>query len=240
MTEVEIPATCQRPGLVVGAGPGNRSVAGRDFRAARRLRHGRQDARRQCDWLAGAGYLALAPDLYSRGGKFACMRAVFTEIRARKGHAFDDVDAARAWLTARDDCTGRLGVIGYCMSGGFSLVLASGHGFGASSVNYGQVPDDADRLLAGACPVIGSFGARDRGLKGAAFKLERALEANDVERDVKEYPEAGHSFLNDHDGGVGVLMRVLGPLMGGGYDEAAAADARARITAFFDLHLKAN
>jgi carboxymethylenebutenolidase len=195
------------------------------------------DLRNQCAWLAGAGFLAVAPDLYSRGRKLACVRQVFGDLRNRTGPAFDDVEATRAWLAERDDCTGRIGVIGYCMGGAFSLLLAPGHGFDASSVNYGDVPDDAASLLAGACPVIGSYGARDRTLRGAAAKLREALEANDVDHDVEEYETAGHSFLNDHDGGPAILMRILGPLMGGGYDEAAAADARARIEAFFRRHL---
>jgi carboxymethylenebutenolidase len=114
------------------------------------------------------------------------------------------------------------------------LLLAPGHGFAASSVNYGQVPKDAESLLRGACPIIGSFGARDRTLRGAAAKLEAALEADAVPHNVKEYPDAGHSFLNKHDG---VLFAVSGRLMGGGYDEASAADARRRIVGFFRSHL---
>jgi carboxymethylenebutenolidase len=81
------------------------------------------------------------------------------------------------------------------------------------------------------------------------------LEASGVDCDVKEYPDAGHSFLNNHPrplsvlrGAAGptatlprffsVVSLVTGPLIGMGYQPLAAADARQRILAFFVRHLK--
>jgi carboxymethylenebutenolidase len=196
------------------------------------------DLREQCDWLAAAGYLALGPDLYSQGSKLSCLRSLIIDFRARQGRTFDKIDAARSALLANEACNGHVGVIGYCMGGGFSLLLAPEGQYEVSSVNYGDVPKDADTVLAGACPIVASYGAKDRTLKGRADRLERALTLNHVDHDVKEYPDAGHGFLNDHDGAPALLIAVLGRLMGQGYEESAARDARSRIIAFFDRCLK--
>ncbi len=197
------------------------------------------DLRNQADWLARAGYLAVAPDLYSRGGRLRCLVRVMRAAAAGQGPAFSDLEAARNWLTDHQDCTGRIGVIGFCLGGGFALLLAATGAYRASSVNYGTVPDDAMTRLADACPIVASYGAKDRSLRNAPQQLQRALAAHGIQHDLKAYPDAGHSFLNNHARGeMPFWALVMTKLVNGGYHQPSAVDARQRIIAFFDAHLR--
>ncbi len=193
------------------------------------------DIRQQADRLAAAGYIAFAPDLYSGRG-LKCVLATLKSARSGSGEAFEDIEAARQWLLAREDCSGQVGVIGFCIGGGFALLSAPRYGFDAASVNYGEVPAEAAQELAGACPIVASYGRRDRTLRGRAARLEDALQTLGVQHDVKEYPDAGHSFLNRFDMGapVGLLFWVVGFR----YHHPSAEDAWRRILTFFDQHLR--
>ena len=190
------------------------------------------DVRSIAERFATAGYLAVVPDLYSRGGALRCIRSVMRDLQQAQGRAFDEVDAARDHLRSREDCTGKVGVAGFCMGGGFSIVGAS-RGFDASAPYYGQLPTDPS-VLDGACPIVASFGAKDPMLRGAAAKLESQLAQRRISHDVKEYADAGHSFANRMNlGPFNVLARVAGF----GYHHESSEDAWQRVLTFFAEHL---
>ncbi len=183
--------------------------------------------------LCDMGYLVLMPNLFSRGGARRCLVATFRALRSGTGAAFDDIEAARRLLLERDDTTDRAGVIGFCMGGGFALLLAGSGGYGAASVNYGMLPADLDDALDGACPVVGTFGGRDLTLRGAAAKLEAALVARGIDNDVVEYPKAGHAFLNEIPNGTRLARITMGPMLRLGYQADEATDTWRRIDGFF-------
>ncbi|MGW0158170.1 dienelactone hydrolase family protein [Mycobacterium sp. NPDC003323] len=182
--------------------------------------------------VAAAGYLAVTPNLYARGGRARCITAVMRAALTRQGQPIDDILAARDFLGNHPDCTGTVGIAGFCMGGQFALIL-SPKGFGAAAPFYGTpLPKNLENTLRGACPIVASFGAKDPLGRGAPGKLNKAIAAQQIDADIKVYPDAGHSFANQLP--AQALLRVTGF----GYNEAVAEDAWKRVFTFFDRHLR--
>lgn len=194
------------------------------------------DIRRIARRFAESGYVALAPDLFEGAGpRPICIVRAMRDLNRGRGRAFDEIEAARAWLAERPDVDGgRIGVAGFCMGGGFAILYARRAPVGAAATFYGQAPQRAD-TLAGICPVAGGYGARDRVFAPQGDRLRRLLDELGVEHDIVTYPHCGHSYMNQHSGWIAWLGR-MGP-MRVGYDESAAEDSWRRMLSFFARHL---
>ncbi|MCV7088549.1 dienelactone hydrolase family protein [Mycobacterium interjectum] len=183
--------------------------------------------------IARGGYVALTPNMYARGGRIRCITRVMREMQAQRGRALDDILAARDYLKAMPECSGQVGIAGFCMGGHFALVM-SPKGFGASAPFYGTpLPRNLDKTLDGACPIVASFGGRDPLGRGAPEKFREVTEAKQITTDTKVYPGVGHSFANT------LPAQPLLRITGFGYDQAATDDAWNRVFAFFGEHLAA-
>jgi carboxymethylenebutenolidase len=196
------------------------------------------DLRAQVDWLAGAGYLAAAPDLYYWGGRKRCLFTTVRQALSGRGAIYEDFETVRAWLADHASGTGRVGVVGFCLGGGFALTLATRGDFAVAASNYGALTKEALAGLARSCPIVGSYGGRDRSLRKVPGQIASVLKEYSVPFDIKVYPDAGHSFMNDHVASEEPKWSVImGKFAASGYHEPSAHDARDRIVAFFQEHL---
>jgi carboxymethylenebutenolidase len=139
-----------------------------------------------------------------------------------------DLMGGFAFLAARADVRKeRIGSVGWCMGGGYSLKLAVNEPRLAAAVAYYGAPPTKDGDIAKIkAPILGNYGGDDQGPAPDQVKaFEAAMKKAGKSIDVKIYEGAGHAFAN-----------VNNPW--GGYREAAAKDAWARTVAFFATQLK--
>ena len=195
-----------------------------------------EEMRKQVAHMAGMGYLALMPDLFSDGGMRRCVSATMRAMASGEGRAYSDIESARHTLLADKRSTGKVGVIGFCMGGAFALMTVD-TGFEAASVNYGQLPKDLDAALENSCPIVTSYGKKDVTNKNATALLEEVLTRNRIPHDSKEYPNAGHVFMNEKLNGFPII-RPLVRVMHFGPEPESAKDAWGRIEAFFAKYLR--
>jgi carboxymethylenebutenolidase len=177
--------------------------------------------------LAGKGYVAIAPDLYR--GKVTDQMKVAAVLS--KGlppdRALRDLKATVSAAAAMPNVrTEKIGSIGWCMGGKYSLQLALNDArVHACVMCYGAVVTDPALLKSLNAPVLGIFGANDKGIKAASVReFEKALmEAGRSVEKINIYPDAGHGF-----------MRAMnGAKANPAYHEASATDAWSQIDAFF-------
>ena len=112
------------------------------------------DIRRIAGRLSDLGYVTLAPDLYDRGFmRPICIAQTMLDLTRGKGRALDDLDAARKFLADQPAVDpSRIGVIGFCMGGGFALLYGVRASLGVVAPFYGDVPKTADGLRGGGRP----------------------------------------------------------------------------------------
>ncbi|MGH7149052.1 MAG: dienelactone hydrolase family protein [Planctomycetota bacterium] len=154
--------------------------------------------------LAEKGYAAIVPDLYA--GKVATERDLAHELMRglEDGKAVKVLRAAVAALRADSAVDGeRIGIIGFCMGGKYSLLTAlEEEALSAAVVCYGAPITDAEKLKALRCPVLGVFGSEDRGIRVSEVKaFEEAAKKAGKDAVCRVYEKVGHAFLNaERDG----------------------------------------
>lgn len=181
--------------------------------------------RRICRRFAQEGYAALALDLFSGGVKALCVLRTLTAGLSRDTNNYGTrhLRNALSFLAEQPYADAkRLGAIGFCMGGNFALALANeDKRVKTIAPFYSFTPKPLKSNVSGLCPVVGSYPEKDFTAKQGR-RLDEALTAAVIPHDIKIYPNAKHSFMNDS-------MSA--------YNPEAAADAWQRTLTFFGTHL---
>ncbi len=186
-------------------------------------------AKDQARTLAQKGYVALAVDLYR--GKVAADRDEAHELSRGlpQDRAVKDLEAADDYLKSLKNVNPKkIGSIGWCMGGSYSLQTAI-HvpDLAACVINYGHMVEDKKMIQQIHAPILGIFGALDKGILPADVKkFEEAAKAEKKDIRTIVYDNVGHGFIN--------------PTNLKGYNKDRAEEAWKETWNFLEAHLKSN
>jgi carboxymethylenebutenolidase len=183
--------------------------------------------KQQASKWADQGYVTLAIDLYR--GKVASGSDEAHELMRGlpEDRATRDLKAAVTFLKSQKNVDGaRIGSIGWCMGGGYSLATALANpSLKAAVINYGRLVTDEQSLQAINAAILGIFGAKDRGIPVESVrKFEETMKKLGKRVEIKIYDDAGHGFQNENNKQ--------------GYNQADAEDAYKLQTSFLERELK--
>lgn len=200
------PATLPAPGLVL-------------FHAFKGLT---DDFKALAVHYAELGYLTIGADLMegkvSSGNLSALLRMMFLNKTKVESTAVSWVQ----WLRANDQCTGKVGTLGWCFGGRWSLNTSIATPVDATVIYYGTVDREAEDLAKLKGPVLGHFGTLDRIVNKESVEHFRAV-MNALEKPLDlNFYNANHAFANPGTGW---------------YDKGCATQADTRTAAFLKQHL---
>ena len=186
--------------------------------------------------FAEEGYIAIAPDLYTREGRPAPDKVLETLFSVHDSQAMGDLDGAALYLKNHPNSNGKVGIIGFCSGGRYTLMMA------CTSKNVDAAVDSAgghiipDELTAArpvaaidmvsglSCPLLALFGEEDTNPSPAhAARLKEELDKHDKTFEFKMYANAGHAFFADYRPS---------------YRAAPAQDMWHRVLLFYERYLK--
>ena len=189
--------------------------------------------------FAAEGYIAVAPNLYTREGSPDPDN--LDEVRkllfaAPDSQPVADLEGAADYIRSQPDCTGKVGAIGFCTGGRYTLVLAcksnvleaaidSAGGYIVEETQTAARPvSPIDMIPTLSCPLLALFGEEDSNPPPAhAARLKDELEKHGKAYEIRMYPNTGHAFFADYRPS---------------YRPAAAQDMWHRVVVFYEKHLK--
>ena len=190
------------------------------------------DLKKMADKLAAAGFVALAPDLYHGqvAGHTEMDKAAHLMNTLPPDRAGRDMSGAVDYLAGRQDVTGKgIGVVGFCMGGMLSFIIAASRGDKVKAVvpfygfPQGQTEPDWSTLTAS---ISGHMAENDSFFPpAAAHALEKKLRGMGKDVTLKVHPGTGHAFMGPHN--------ALGTL-----DEKLAAKIWPEVIDFLSKTLK--